>query len=154
MEANEEEIVYQRGLLILSHRDHSTGELRRKLMKRGFPAAAIRAALSRLIRAELLDDLRFSQAFVRERMKRRPMGRQGLLHELLKRGVDEDAAKEAIAFVMEEEGTDEVELARRALRGGRNRTVKSIQNLLRRRGFDSEVIRIIMSSGDMEHDQR
>ncbi len=145
-----EEVVFHRALHILSIREHSAEELRRKLDRKGFPCEVIRSVLVKLLRTGMLDDARFSSAFVSEKVRNKPMGSKGLLMELRKRGVEEDVARDAIATVMEEEGVDERELARRVLaRRGEVRKMKS-EGLLRRRGFDENTIREIL--GDRNND--
>jgi regulatory protein len=140
-----EDVVFNRALHILSLREHSTEELRRKLNKRGFPGEIIGSVLSKLTRTGLLDDARFSSAFVREKVNYKQMGRKGLFSELRKRGVGEDIAGGAIAAVMEEEGVDERDLALKLLeRRGKSQRKKN-EGLLRRRGFDDNIIREILT---------
>jgi regulatory protein len=148
LENTVEEIIYQRALLILSHRDHSVEELRQKLMKRDFPGAAIEAVLSKLRRDRLLDDSMFSKAFVRGRVRNKPMGRMGLVRELLKRGVSEDIVQDAIGKVLDEEEVDEEEIARKLAEKKHRGGVKNIGDMLRRRGFAGDIIRKILEDGN------
>jgi regulatory protein len=138
--------AWRRAVRILSHRDHSVEEIRRKLGQRGFVPEEVDAVVARLRRAGFLDDVRFAEAFVRERVLRRPMGRRGLLRELGRRGVSEEAAGAAIRAVWEEEGVDEAELVRRVLRRGS--VVRDVRALLRRRGFDGDVVRMVLAERD------
>lgn len=136
----------RRAVRILSRREHSVEEVRRKLGQRGFLRDEIDAVIGRLRAARLLDDARFAEAFVRERVLHRPMGSRGLLRELARRGVAEETAGAVIRGVMEEEDVDECELARRAL--ARSGGVRDLRALLRRRGFGGEVIRTVMEERD------
>lgn len=136
----------RRAVRILSRREHSVEEVRRKLGQRGFLRDEIDAVIARLRAARLLDDARFAEAFVRERVLHRPMGSRGLLRELARRGVAEETAGAVIRGVMEEEDVDECELARRAL--ARSGGVRDLRALLRRRGFGGEVIRTVMEERD------
>jgi len=115
------------------------------LDRRGFPVEVIGSVLSKLTRNGLLDDTRFSAAFVREKVQYKQMGRKGLFSELRKRGVDEDIAGCAIADVMKEEGVDERDLALRLIERKGESPRKKIEGLLRRRGFDENIIREILT---------
>ena len=140
-ENDEEEVVYCRALRILSHREHSISELRKKLKMRDFSGAAVERVVTRLVRLELLDDSRFAEAFVREKVRYKPLGRKRLLMELvMKRGVQEDVANRAIGSVMEEENVEEDELARTIIRKRHIESRTDIARILRRRGFDEGTI--------------
>jgi len=143
-----EETVYRRALLILSHRDHSIEELRKKLTNRNFPGTVIEVVLSKLRRGGLLDDSRFSEAFVRDRVRNKPTGRLGLVRELLKRGVSEDIVQDAIGKVLDEEEVDEEEIARKLVEKKQRGGVKNIGDMLRRRGFAGDIIRKILEDGN------
>lgn len=144
-ENNEEDIVYRRALRILSHREHSISELRRKLKSRDFPGAIIDRVLTRLERLELIDDARFSEAYVREKVRYKPLGRKRLLMELvMKRGVPEDIANRAIVSVMAEEKVEEDELARSIIRKRDVENRNDIARILRQRGFDEGIISVVM----------
>ncbi len=49
---------------LLARRDFASAELRRRLLERGFEAAAVAAAVADLIAERLLDDARFAQSYV------------------------------------------------------------------------------------------
>ncbi len=51
---------------ILAGRDHGREELRKKLLHRGFPSAAVEEVLEDFSRRGLLDDSRFAQEFARQ----------------------------------------------------------------------------------------
>ncbi len=145
---NIQEIVYRRAIQILSHREHSVEELRRKLLRRRFPGEVVESVLSRLRSVDLVDDLRFAEMFVREKVRNKPMGRKGIALELRKRGVDGETATEAILKVMEDEGVDEEMLARDLFEKGRGSGRKRMYALMMRRGFREDVIRNIVEEGD------
>ena len=129
--------------------------MRNKLRMRDFPDRDIDVAMRRLVRLGLLDDTRFSESFVRERVRYRPMGREGLMRELVtRRGVSEEIARKAIAAVMDEEGIEERDLAMSVLRKRGVEDRRKIVDLLRRRGFGQGVISSILEEGPGGHDQR
>ena len=143
-----QEIVYRRAIHILSHREHSVEELRRKLLGRRFPGEGVASGLSRLKSGNLVEDLRCAEIFVREKVRNKPMGRKGIALELRKRGVNEETATEAISEVMEDEGVDEEMLARDLFERVHGSGRTKMCALMRRRGFREDVIRNIVEEGD------
>jgi len=83
------------GLRLLGRRAHSRVELLRKLTRRGYDNAAIRAALRRLEDLGYLDDQSFARSFVRRRGSVR--GPRALSAELAARGVDRAQVDTAVA---------------------------------------------------------
>jgi regulatory protein len=81
---------------LLSRREHSREELRRKLTAREVPAEEIETALDRLVKEGLASDDRFAEAFVSSRL-RRGQGPQRIRRELETRGVDPGLAEAELA---------------------------------------------------------
>lgn len=54
----------QAALAALSRRDHSSGDLRRKLVDKGYAAALVAELVERLLAEKLLDDRRYVENFV------------------------------------------------------------------------------------------
>ncbi len=75
---------------MLSRRDHSSDEIRRKLASYGFRDIEIDASLARAREHRFLDDGRFAAYFIEERL-RRGWGRRKIETELRRRGVDLEA---------------------------------------------------------------
>jgi regulatory protein len=73
---------------LLAAREHSRGELRRKLLARGFHRDDVERLLSDLVGRGLLSDARFVEAYVAERV-RRGYGPLRVRAELRERGVEE-----------------------------------------------------------------
>ena len=71
---------------MLSRRDHATGEVRDKLARYGFRAAAIEFAVERATEYRFLDENRFCSYFIEER-KRRGWGQRKIETELKRRHV-------------------------------------------------------------------
>lgn len=123
------------GLNFLSYRQRTREEVRRKLSERGFSIDVVEATLERLQSVGLIDDAAFVGAYVRDRIAHRPMGVRRMVQDLYRKGVPRDVALPLIEEVMEEEGTDERELAIRIVRRKR-RTLSNRAgdpDLLRRR---------------------
>lgn len=73
---------------MLSRREHSEQELRRKLMRRSVDPQLVDHLLNQLIAEKLLSNTRFTEAFVHSR-KQRGSGPVKLRFELAQRGIDQ-----------------------------------------------------------------
>jgi SOS response regulatory protein OraA/RecX len=104
--------VRDAALNLISYRARTRAELRRRLREKGFRPARIDPCLDRLQEKGFLDDEAVAAAFVRDRLRHRPRGRAALSSELRAKGVAGDVAERTIGEVFEEEGTDDVVLAR------------------------------------------
>ena len=134
-------------LRLLTHRQRSAAELRRRLIARQFPAAIVDACLADLERARLIDDALFADTLARERLRSKPMGKVRLRSELRAKGVDEEIADHAIDEAFDAEPEGELELARRAARKFRPRPAaeamaerRRLYGFLARRGFTPDTI--------------
>lgn len=78
-------------LRILNHRWNSVAELRNKLRRKGFDDETVVATLGRLQDANLLDDQRFAEGLVRDRVRKR-IGSRRISQELGAAGVDRETA--------------------------------------------------------------
>ncbi|MCE5200125.1 MAG: regulatory protein RecX [Armatimonadota bacterium] len=131
-------------LRLLSYRDRSVSEIRRRLIGSDFPEDVVEEVIDQLIRNELLDDEKFSQAWVKSRNASKPMGKTRLAWELRSKGVDAVKVEEAL------ESIDEVTEFKLALSvaekkiGKADRSDPGVKNrlgsFLQRRGFGWEVI--------------
>jgi regulatory protein len=138
-------------LVLLGFRARSAAELRRRLVQKGFDAGVAEACVADLAERGMVDDEAYAAAFVRDRVRLRPHGRRRLTAELRARGVDAEAAQEAVAEVWGAEGVSEADLARAAAARWRQRpgeeTARARRRLhgyLARRGFGSEAARAVL----------
>jgi regulatory protein len=146
----------ERALRLLESRSRSRKELRTRLVQSGLPAAATDEALDQLQLLGFVDDAAFARAFASERLRRRPKGPAAIIAELRARGIEDEAARAAVAEMLDEEGVDEVELARSALRTFRVKRGETAQArhrrlaaFLGRRGFSGETVRrLIEQAGE------
>ena len=100
------EAAYRAAVRAQTRRPHARAELRRRLMKKQHPGAAVDAALERLAAQDLLDDRRFAEHFVATRAQ---LGRGAvrLLQDLRRQGVDQRIAEAAVTASLAAEGIDE-----------------------------------------------
>ncbi len=99
---------------LLSVRARTVSEMRDRLRRKDFDAEVVEETVTWLLDRDLLDDAAFCREFLAGRLERRPRGRFGLVQELRKRGVARDLAERMVEEVLEEEGIDEADVARRA----------------------------------------
>ena len=87
--------IYNKALDILSRREHSQKELTEKLIKKFDKSELIYNVLDKLSEKNLINDTRFSEAYVSAR-KRKGFGPKKIMYELIARGVIENIAYDAI----------------------------------------------------------
>ena len=87
--------IYNKALDIISRREHSQKELTDKLVKKYDVPELISSVIHNLIEKNLLNDFRFSQAYVVAR-KRKGFGPKKIGYELVSRGINENTASEVI----------------------------------------------------------
>ena len=99
----------------LGRRAFAIRDLRRRLLQRQHPAAAVDAALARLGGQGLLDDAQYARHYAAARAVR-GRGPARLLSDLLSQGVDRSLAEQAIGDALRDEGIDPLAAARAAAR--------------------------------------
>jgi regulatory protein len=126
----------------LSYRPRSEAELKERLHRRGFPQSHIETAVARLKEQGLMHDGDFAKFWAENRTTFSPRSRSLTRSELRKKGVPDDAIKDAITEI------DETEAAYRAAQGRARRLAaleypefrQRLGDFLRRRGFGYDVI--------------
>jgi regulatory protein len=136
-----------RAVALLSRREHSALELRRKLVQRGFDPAEVEQALSRLGDSGLQDDARFAESLARSRVNA-GYGPQRLRAELAQHGLGEELARAAVDAQARGGNWTEraLELARRRWPKGAGdaRERRRLADFLLRRGFDLDTLRSVL----------
>ncbi|MFQ5991504.1 MAG: regulatory protein RecX [Nitrospiraceae bacterium] len=136
-------------LRYLARRDRSQAQVRAYLIQAGVPAVRARTVLKKFVERGYLDDEAYALRWARQRLARRPMGRARMEGELLGQGFDEkttartlselyrDKSERALALMLVHQRLAVTKASDRA-RG---------VSLLRRYGFDEEMIEQVMGSG-------
>ncbi|MBI4021950.1 MAG: regulatory protein RecX [Candidatus Andersenbacteria bacterium] len=78
---------YYQAQAILARRDHSVAELAAKLRRQGFSAGQVTDTLGRLQQNSLLDDERFTSAYIAAALRRTSVGPIWLRHKLRQKGI-------------------------------------------------------------------
>jgi regulatory protein len=123
----------------LARRARTEAQVEAFLTRAGASAACIRSLLARFRERGYLDDTAYALRWAQARLARRPMGPARLEAELLAKGFD----RTTVAKVMRQvyAGVNQRELARTLLARWPGRRGAS---LLRRYGFDDEVIEALL----------
>ncbi len=151
-EAADAQAAYRFILAALGRRGFARRDLERRLVHRGHPASAARAAIERAAAAGLLDDRVFAQAYA-EAKSGRGRGPARLLRDLFSMGVDRAVAEEAVAAAWQK--ADSVVAASRALAEKRAAQLgalplpvkrRRLLAYLARRGFTGREVRQIVQA--------
>jgi regulatory protein len=128
---------------LLSRRDYTSSELRKKLVDREYEAEAVDALIQDLTSSRLLDDRRVAASHVRTATAIKGRGKLRIARELAARGLPKDIVSEALSSV---EKPDEAAAIRKILTRKKWPADPSLaerrrmfQHLLRR-GFPADAI--------------
>ena len=142
--------VRARALALLSRREHSALELKRKLQQRGFADSVVEPVLKALAAENLLSEARFAEAWVRSRIAR-GQGPRKVEAELRRRALGDAEIASALAA----SGADWTRLAAEACRKRFGPQLPSTlaekarqTRFLQARGFDAEQIRHALREED------
>jgi len=126
-------------LRLLDRSRKTRRELENKLVEREHAMAAITAALDRLARVGLVDDVEYAKAFVRSKLARRAVALRVVRQELRRRGVADADAERALEQLDAESVVDAVQrgdanagLRRLGPAGERARAERALAPLWRR----------------------
>lgn len=139
---------------LFKYRPRSRYEVLTRLQQKGFSKEIIQSVLEQVERAGILDDAKFAQLWVEDRLARRPRSRRLLEHELRAKGVAPEYIQRAIARA----GFDEEAIARQLIaeRLPRLRSLdeatrlRRLAGFLRRRGFSEQTIYSVLKASSTE----
>jgi len=128
-------------------RARTTKQVRERLLEEGFGEDVVGEVVGRLEELGLLDDREFARAWVEERLRLRPRWRRAPKEELLRKGISEEVAEEALDEELSE--VDEARLAEGLLRRAEGRyrnlepdkALRRMRDFLLRRGFSWEAVK-------------
>lgn len=98
--AADRKAIAKRVFALLDRRPWTLGRLRARLAADGFPKSAVEAVLARFAAEGLVDDRRFAEAFVRDVLRRKAVGRQWLRARLAAQAVPAAVAEAALAELL------------------------------------------------------
>lgn len=131
---------YSYSLRLISIRDITESELRKRLEKRGYTESEIESTVKRLKERELLDDSRFIKR-AENIAEYKLFGRAGVKHYLLRRGVSRELVEEIPDIDEKALAQKLINRKEHLLKGLPEEKRKAkIVSLLMRRGFSSDTI--------------
>jgi len=155
IEENTYYLLKQKAFQYLSYRACSVLEMKRKLLRKGFPEAQIEEVLHELIERGYLNDAQYAMDYVRSRAHR--YGPRRLQAELQRKGIAQELIVHALQKHMSEDET-----AEQALQWARKKQKqllsepnpwkrrKKLQDFLLRKGYDYETIGVILAQLEKE----
>jgi len=145
--------AHRAALRALARRAHARHDLRRRLLQKQHPPAAVDGALARLAAQGLLDDAAFARDYAGVKAAR-GRGPARLIKDLLAQGVERGVAEAAVRAALADEGVD-ADAAVRAVAEKRARQLaglpapvrkRRLVAFLARRGFQGPLVRAIVEA--------
>ena len=136
----------------LKTRERSQKEIKDKLKTKDYSEVVIEKVLEKLERLDIVNDKRFAEMFVRDRMKLKPKGKKVLQLELMQKGIDRNIIEEVLSEMLS--GDNELELAKRVLAKAEKKYAGLEENIKRDKiikyllgkGFAYNIIEEVLSS--------
>src|SRR5438270_2844921 len=98
--------AYEYALNLLTARQYTSRNLRRKLTQKGFPSTEANETIDRLTANGILDDSRYAAQFARGKLLGPGASKRRIRQQLYQRGIAGDVADPAIDAVIEDEEID------------------------------------------------
>ena len=98
--------AYEYALNLLTARQYTSRNLRRKIIQRGYPATDADKTIDRLTANGILDDARYASQFARGKLLGSGASKRRIRQQLYQRGIGGEVADSAIDAVIEDEAID------------------------------------------------
>jgi regulatory protein len=158
-DADPYEVAREICLRRLAGRSCTRAELATELRRRNVPDDAATTALDRLDAVGLIDDAAFAATWVDRQVRTRGLSRRAMTGELRRKGVDAEAAAEAVAVVSDDdERRRAAELVARKLSSvrslDRQKQVSRLVGMLARKGYGGDVAYAVVRAalGDLDEE--
>ena len=96
LRASDSRRAREKALFILTYRDHSREELKRKLLTASFSEEAAEAAVQKVADMGLIDDREYARKLARELLFRKRWSERRTVSEMLRRGLERELVAEVI----------------------------------------------------------
>ena len=131
-------------LRLLSFRRRTEKEVKEKLQKKGFDEKTIKKTIEKLKEYDLINDLEFATAWVKDRLAYKQRGRRLLKQELWKRGIKKEIIDQVTQELCKDEDKSAIELLEKIKNRYKNLepqvAKRRMYGFLLRRGFSYETI--------------
>lgn len=141
--------AHRAGLRALARRAHARYDLRRRLLQKQHPPAAVDGALERLAGQGLLDDAAFARDYAGAKAAR-GRGPARLIKDLLAQGVERRMAEEAVRTALADDGVDP-SAAVRAVAEKRAKQLVGLPAPVRKRRLAAFLARRGFAGADIRH---
>ena len=141
------EAAHRAALRAVARRAHARFDLRRRLVQKQHPPAAVDGALDRLSAAGLLDDARFAAEYASVKAGR-GRGPARLVRDLQAQGVDRRIAEDAVRSSLAAEGVDPMHTVR-TLAEKRARQLAGLPAVVRKRRLVAFLVRRGFNGGEV-----
>ena len=135
-------------LRFLSFRRRTEKEIKDKLKQKGFDENIIKRTVEKLKEYDLINDLEFATAWVKERLEYKPRGKRLLKQELWKKGIKKEIIDQVLNESCQNEDKSALELLERIKSRYKNLEPqvarRRMYGYLIRRGFTYDVISQVM----------
>jgi regulatory protein len=132
---------------LLSYRARSRREIETRLKRKGVSETVVSETTRRLAELGLLDDLKFAEAFARDRLEFARKGKRVIYAELRRKGVPKPVVEQVLARTADEDSAASAVLekvARRYAGLEPRERYRKLHGLLLRRGFSFETIEHVL----------
>ena len=140
-------------LRFLSFRRRTEKEIKDKLQKRGYDEKTIKRTIEKLKEYDLINDLEFAAAWVKERLEYKPRGKRLLRQELWKKGIKKEIIDRVTGELCGEEDKSALELLERIKKKYQNLDPqvarRRMYGYLLRRGFSYETAKSAMKQSSI-----
>lgn len=152
--------IKQRAFRYLGRRQHSISELRIKLKQKGYETELINDVLDDLKQKNYLDDTKFANMFIEEKIKLKLWGEQKLRSELIKKGIKTEIISDVLRNIISDEDTlnNAMTVASKKYDTLRSRNLdddvikKKLIAFLKSRGYNYDVIKEVCDELIIEDD--
>lgn len=149
----EKNLALQFAMKLIGLRRRSVFEIEKRLRQKGYPSEISDEAVKDLKGFGYLDDEKFAESYINDRMNFRACGKRLLAKELRERGIDENLAESKINELMSDE--KEMELAEKIIEKKirsqnvnleKKKLYKKFASLLQSKGFSFDIISKVLEN--------
>ncbi len=149
----EKNLALQFAMKLIGLRRRSVFEIEKRLQQKSYPCDIIDQVVKELKGFGYLNDEKFAESYVSDRINFRPCGRQLLIKELRERGVEESVAENKINELLDSE--KEMALAEKMLikkmkfpdkNAEKNKLYKKYASFLQSKGFSFDIISKVLEN--------